>query len=185
MNKKTILWALVAAAVVLPILITIQGELPFAGQTINQKSMQGTVQKLVEADERIWLKSKEESIAIANDPNSPITRKFKEDLATVWVKEEADRLFKLSVKLLKEEGSNTLDYSVDEMHYVIERWDGATEKDGIVTAKFFGWPEITNHGHTGHRCETNWTVLIKRSEPDGEYRMVNKWGEDLDSSCHS
>lgn len=184
-KSKNILWALLAVTVALPIWSFIQGGMPVEGGTINQKSMQATVQKLVEADERIWLRSKEDSLAIANEPNSPITKKFKEDLAAVWGTEEADRIFKVSVDQLKEEGSNTLDYRVDEMHYVIQRWDGATEKDGIVTAKFFGWPEITNQGHTGHRCETNWTVLLKRSGPEGEYRLVNKWGEDLDSACHS
>ncbi|MFM2024487.1 MAG: hypothetical protein RLZZ56_500 [Actinomycetota bacterium] len=152
---------------------------------ISQNEMKETVRKLFQADQELWHHSREVSLAIANDPNSKLTKQFKYKLGEIYISKEADRIFKVSVDLLKSEGAFTLDYTVDDLTFVIRRWDGAVEKDGVVTAKFLAWTDVTEKGSTNHNCETEWTVVLKKDSAIGPYLIADRSGKDLNPTCRS
>ena len=185
MNKK------IFGASALLVVVAITGWFYFQGNQItsagssSQTEMKETVRKLFQADEELWHHSREVSLAIANDPNSKLTKQFESQLGEIYISEEADRIFKVSVELLKLEGANTLDYTVDNLKFVINRWDGAVEKNGVVTAKFLAWTDVTEKGSTNHNCETEWTVVLKKDSANGPYLIADRWGKDLNPSCRS
>jgi hypothetical protein len=163
----------------------VQGNQNTLAGNISQHEMKDTVRKLFQADEELWHHSREVSLAIANDPNSNLTKQFESKLGEIYISEEADRIFKVSVEQLKLEGAHTLDYTVDKLKFVINKWDGAVEKNGVVTAKFLSWTDVTEKGSTNHNCETEWTVVLKKDSTNGPYLIADRWGKDLNPSCRS
>lgn len=174
-KKKFILVALV--------LVTIVG-LASTPYIIGQVGVANRVKQLFVQEYQLGNIAPSVQQAIGNGSDAVAAAKFKRQLEETWTSAEAQSNYEAIIAMWRQEGDQGLDMRFDAVDLQILWWEGSSEVDGVVTAKFVGTVNITMNGHTSNGgCIHDYTIVMKKNSPTGDWLLDQRTAKEL-FPCH-
>ena len=154
--------------------------LPFIA---NQVSVANRVKQLFEQSFELGNLSPaiQQGIGAGNEPLA--TARLKTQLEATYVPTEAHAYFDAIVKMYREDNGHALDNRFDDVDFQIFWWDGSSENDGVLVAKFTGIAKVTTNGQTRDAsCLGQYEVNLRKATPGGKW-LISNWKLNEFSNC--
>ena len=158
--------------------------LAFAPYITSQVAVANRVKQLFVQEYQLGNIAPSVQQAIGNGSDAVAAAKFKRQLEETWTSAEALSNYEAIVAMWRQEGDQGLDMRFDAVDLQILWWEGSSEVDGVVTAKFVGTVNITMNGHTSNGgCIHDYTIVMKKNSPTGDWLLDQRTAKEL-FPCH-
>lgn len=165
--KKKMFWSL--AGLVLAV------GLALGAYSITQIPVANRVKQLFEQEYQLGNISPKVQQAIGNGTDLVATAALKQMLTETYIPAKAESVFIGIVEMFKEDNGQALDNRFDKVDLQILWWEGSSEKDGILSAKFIGVPKLTRNGKVSDgACLGEYEVFLEKATPKGKW-LLSSW----------
>jgi hypothetical protein len=118
------------------------------------------------------------------DGKEPLaTAKLKAQLQATYVTEEAQKNFDAILNMYRSDDGQAPDHRFDDVDFQILWWEGSSEDERRLVAKFIGIAKVTTNGQTRDvSCLGRYVVDLRKAEPRDEW-FLSSWKLNEFSNC--
>jgi hypothetical protein len=175
MKKKIVFGVLAVVAIV---------GLAFTPYIVGQVSVANRIKQLFVQEYQSGNIEPSVQQAIGNGSDAVAAARFKQQLEETWTSAEAQNNYEAIVAMWRQEGDQALDMRFDAVDPQILWWEGSSEVNGVLTAKFIGTVNITMDGLTSNGgCVDEYTIVMKKNSPSGDWLLDQRTAKEL-FPCH-
>lgn len=175
MKKKIALGALA---------IVVAVGLAFTPYIISQMTVAKRIKQLFVQEYQLGNISPAVQQSIGNGSDPEAAAKFKRQLEETWTTPEAQNNYEMIMAMWGRDGDQGPDMRFEAVDLQILWWEGSSEVNGVLTAKFIGTVNIMMDGHTSNGgCIHDYTIVMKKNSADGEWLLDQRTAKEL-FPCH-